>query len=114
MTTIINLTPHAVVIAAPSETMMIPSSGVARVGTSPSFDMSPINGIPVVSSPSATGVVGLPPPLADRVYIVSGMVLAQCKGRTDVFAPGTGPNDGAIRNDAGQIVAVTRLIAAPQ
>lgn len=45
--------------------------------------------------------------------IVSGLVLAACAGRTDVFGPGTGPKDGALRDSKNQIVAVTRLIAAP-
>jgi hypothetical protein len=29
--------------------------------------------------------------------------------RPDVLVPGTGPGDGAVRNDKGHIVAVTRL-----
>ncbi len=50
------------------------------------------------------------------IYLVSEMVLARTF-RSDVFAPGTGPNDGAIRYpadhaQAGQVEAVTRLIAA--
>ncbi len=51
-----------------------------------------------------------------EVYLVSGMVLAHVsvRGRVDVYAPGTGPNDGAIRNDKGQVEAVTRLLMAPR
>lgn len=45
----------------------------------------------------------------DRLYIVSALVIGRVK-RTDCVAPGTGPNDGAIRNAAGQIEAVTRLV----
>ena len=47
--------------------------------------------------------------------MVSGFVLAHpsVAGRSDVVGPGTGPADGAIRNEKGQIVAVTRLIAPP-
>ena len=30
--------------------------------------------------------------------------------RPDVLCPGTGPADGAVRNDKGHIVAVTRLV----
>jgi hypothetical protein len=45
------------------------------------------------------------------MYIVSGMVLSALYGtRPDVLAPGTGPNDGAIRDASGRIVAVTRLV----
>ena len=50
------------------------------------------------------------------IYIVSLIVLTRVS-RNDVFAPGTGPQDGAIRfpaghPQAGQVEAVTRLIAA--
>jgi hypothetical protein len=41
-----------------------------------------------------------------------GFCLANIKGRTDVFAPATGPKDGAIRNDKGHVVAVTALKAS--
>lgn len=53
---------------------------------------------------------------AEVIYLVSGMVLAHAsvRGRVDVYAPGTGPNDGAIRNDKGQVEAVTRLLMAPR
>lgn len=109
--TMVNLTPHTVVIRTTTD-MAIPSTGVARVDST-SVGMPPVMGIPVVSSPVFGAVVGLPAPVDGTIFIVSAMVLAQCKGRTDVFAPATGPKDGAIRDDKGQIVAVTKLVAAP-
>ena len=57
---------------------------------------------------------GLPPPVPGTIYVVSAMVAARCAGRDDVFAPGTGPQDAAIRDAGGQVYAVTRLIQAAQ
>lgn len=51
------------------------------------------------------------------VYLVSLVVLSHpsVAGRSDVFAPATGPSDGAVRYpaghpQAGQVEAVTRLV----
>jgi hypothetical protein len=57
-------------------------------------------------------VAGLPDPADGVFYIVSGMVFASplLDGRGDVMAPGTGPDEGAVR-EGGQVQAVTRLIA---
>lgn len=117
-----------------------PCGTVARVTASPgalhTVDGVPVP----VAAPSFFGaVVGLPPvsqsqtcgcmlhewddmdkrsgcPLCgsalrvDALFIVSAIVGAACKGRADVVCPGTGPADGAIRNEHGHIVAVTRLV----
>jgi hypothetical protein len=40
-------------------------------------------------------------------------VAGRLRGRPDVFSPGTGPRDGAIRDKQGRITGVTRLIQAP-
>src|SRR5690606_32782619 len=84
--------------------------------------------VPVIRRNGRGRVVGLPEPQINRIYIVSGMVADHVRashwqrnvslyngpstGRADVFAPATGPNDGAISNAEGQIVAVTRLVIA--
>jgi hypothetical protein len=51
---------------------------------------------------------------ADEIVIMSMLVLQrhrQISGwGSNYVAPGTGPNDGAVRNSAGQIEAVTRLV----
>ena len=52
----------------------------------------------------------LPQACFGRAYRELGAALAG--SRDDVLVLGTGPNDGAIRNEAGQIVAVTRLVCA--
>ena len=110
---LINLTPHAVVFRnGAGEEFTIASSGVARVSSTPG-DLTQVPGIPIpVAEATVYGAVeGLPPQSDGFGYVVSGLVLSALKGtRSDVFGPGTGPNDGAIRNEKGHIVAVTRLV----
>lgn len=112
----VNLTPHPVTLfLANGEQQSIPASGqVARVSVK-SGQPREIEGIPVpvLPAPEYGEVEGLPEPQPGRAYIVSGLVLARCIGRLDVFAPATGPQDGAVRDDAGRIVGVTKLCAAP-
>lgn len=101
---IVNLTPHALKIG---ESTFPPSGTVARV-TADYRGLGAVNGIPIVAQ-TFGDVQGLPAPQADTAYIVSAIVFAALAGaRSDVYAPDTGPT--AIRNDAGQIVGVTRLI----
>jgi len=110
---LINLTPHSLVFRnAAGEEWTIQSSGVARVSSTPGA-LTQVPGIPIpVAEATVYGAVeGLPPQSDGFGYVVSGLVLSALKGtRSDVFGPGTGPNDGAIRNDKGHIVAVTRLV----
>lgn len=112
---IVNLTPHPITLQTPSgERVTLPTSGtVARVSSVPG-EVYTVAGIPVPvqSSPIYGLVEGLPKPEEGVCYIVSGMVLARCQHRSDVFAPATGPQDGAIRDEKGQIVAVTKLVAS--
>lgn len=110
---IINLTPHPIVLRADdgSETTIRPEGSVARVAATPGA-VQAIEGLPVpVARPDVFGdVEGLPGPIPGVAYIVSAMVGAHV-ARADVFTPGTGPKDGAVRNEKGHIVAVTRLKA---
>lgn len=111
--TLINLTPHAVVLrAADGSDTTIPADGtVARVTATPGTATS-VAGIPVpvFSRDSYGAVTGLPAPAPGVLFIVSGLVGSAVAGtRDDVVVPGTGPQDGAIRDDGGRIVAVTRL-----
>lgn len=57
------------------------------------------------------GVEGLPPPQEGIGLVVSALVGGRLEGsgREDVFTLGTGPQDGAIRNEMNQIIAVTCL-----
>jgi hypothetical protein len=113
--TIVNLTPHAITLrdSADNDTTIPASGQVARVATTTTMGGYTVAGLPVQTS--VTGAVtGLPAPTYGTIYIVSGMVLAALAGtgRGDVFAPATGPQDGAVRNDRGHIMAVTRLNGA--
>lgn len=49
------------------------------------------------------------PPDMSGLSPLGRIVGAAVKGRGDVLVPGTGPADRAVRNEAGQIVAVTCL-----
>jgi hypothetical protein len=112
---IINLTPHSIVLRAPSgDETTIPSSGVARVTSTPGA-LETISGIPVPVAGTTTfgEVTGLPAPEEGAWFVVSAIVGAALRGsRADVLCPGTGPADGAIRNEQGQVIAVTRLVRA--
>ena len=106
----INLTPHAIVVRTPQGDVTLPPSGtIARVamaeeiiGTCAETGATVIRRVP-------GEVVGLPED--GTPCIVSAMVLAALpSGTPNVYAPDTGAT--AIRNEAGHIVAVTRLVAA--
>ena len=105
----LNLTPHAITVRLPdgSERTFPPSGTVARVTTFETSALS-LDGIPTAYRRTGN-VEGLALPLTQPV-LVSGMVLAELTGEDNVFAPDSGST--AIRDAAGQIVAVTRLIRA--
>jgi len=113
---IVNLTPHAIVLrSSESEDTIVPPSGtVARVSSVPG-ETRTVPGIPVpVAGPDIRGPIeGLPAPVEGVVYIVSAVV-GDRVSRPDVLMPGTGPQDGPIRNEKGHIVAVTRLKSTKQ
>ena len=119
--TIKNLTPHAITLRAAdgAETTLAPAGAVPRVGNAPGAMVSdhPLAGVVAVFGPDRAGaVVGLPDPEPGVFLVVSGMVgdalRAAGLSRPDVLVPGTGPADGAVRNAAGHVVAVTRLKVA--
>ena len=110
---LINLTPHDINLQTPSgEIQTIPKSGnVARVKTLPREAED--TGLPVPTYPPTRfgEIDGLPPQEQGVVFIVSSLILSLLD-REDCVAPATGPNDGAIRNERGHIMAVTRLVRA--
>ena len=104
-----NCTPHDITVGE----VTIPRSGiVARVEVSYGLSIERVFGVDVVRR--ATGnITGLPRDEQGHIEpcIVSAMVLAALPaGTRNVYAPDTG--DTAIRNEAGHIISVTRLIAA--
>lgn len=104
----LNLTPHAITLRTPQGDVTLPPSGtVARV-TMTDVIVGAAAGLPVIRrTPGA--VTGLPTDGAP--CIVSSMVLAALPaGTPGVYAPDTGAT--AIRDERGQVVAVTRLVTA--
>lgn len=111
---LVNLTPHSLTLFTPQGVVELPASGqLARV-RSTSEPAGEVLGMPVVRS-SFEPVSGLPAPELGKCFVVSSLVLAALRAegvsRNDLLAPGTGPNDGAVRNSTGQVVGVTRLVA---
>ena len=106
MATVINLTPHAIVVdnGEVSKTYE-PSGEVARVLTE-STKVGEVDGFDVVT----TTVKGdnLPEPQDGVYYIVSAMVKALRPERQDLLSPNTGV---AKRNEKGHIVSVPGFVA---
>ena len=105
--TIVNLTPHALNIAADNgEVVTIPPSGtVARVETDRHLvNWMPVNGhIIEVYEPNFGEIVGLPERQPYTAYVVSAQV-AQRTERSDVYSPGE-----LVRNEAGQVIGCNGL-----
>ena len=109
----INLTPHAIVLRTQQGDVTLPASGqLARVSMVPTHTGETVAGLPVYRNTPGP-VTGLPRDERGMIQpcIVSGMVLAAIPpGTPGIYAPDTGPT--AVRNEAGHIVAVTRLLTA--
>lgn len=97
--TYVNLTPHLVRFNNGLE--IVPSGTIARVSSSYQ-EVSPGMYKVVFGD-----IIGLPDPIPDTLFIVSGMV-ASVTNRKDVVAPATGHPD-AVRKD-GQIYSVPGVI----
>jgi len=109
---IVNCTPHKIVIRTPSSEDIViePSGYVARVITKQELRQLDGCPIPIAEQQISGEIIGLPEPAPNTLYVVSAVVLSALRGtRPDVVSPGTGPNDGAIREN-GQVVAVTRFV----
>lgn len=110
MTRLVNLTPHEVVIHHYHDvTRVAPHGVVARVSQETwavrtAWDAaSQTQCIPLVRS--EYGVVeGLPEPVEDTIYIVSGMVRAALPARTDIASPAI-----LVRDAMGKIVGCEAL-----
>ena len=128
---IVNLTPHVLTLrpAFGQDLKIYPDDIVARVSTAPGSKLCDLalgadpgdeRTIAIYRASTLGAVEGLPAAKVETVYLVSAVVAAALvgQGRVDVFVPGTGPQDGAVRfregPHQGQIEAVTRLVQAPQ
>jgi hypothetical protein len=113
-----NLTPHTIKIAtANGEVTIAPSGSTARVAAHEEVVATvTVSGAEVLVIRRTFGAVeGLPADVGpDNPVIVSSLVLEALKASgastAGVFAPDTGRT--AIRDAAGNVVAVTRLVAA--
>lgn len=110
---LINLTPHSLNLYTADGVVELPVSGqLARVRSTSVFVVE-AGGMPVYET-TFSDIEGLPEPQEGVHYVTSNLVLKALKtagiSRPDVLAPGTGPNDGPIRDQNGRIVGVTRLI----
>lgn len=111
----INLTPHAINFQGEDGTVVSfpPSGVVARVATS-TEEVGIVTvlcqDIPVIKT--VYGEVTDVPALPCEPFLVSGMVLGRLGQEYSgvAFAPATGPAAGAIRNEKGHIVAVTKFV----
>lgn len=107
---LINLTPHTVRLNGGTE--FPPSGQVARVKATHHLEAWISDGpdgvvelndeffrdaAPVYRTVFGQ-VEGLPGPSKDKMYIVSGMVAAACRGRGDVVCPATGHAETVRRN----------------
>lgn len=117
---LVNLTPHAVRLYDADGVTLLreipgpPKGEEARVSEVPGRQDGTFLGVAVFTPPTVGEVINLPPPEEGTLYLVSAIVAAAptVKNRPDVLRPGTGPNDAAVRNEAGHVVGVTRLIRA--
>jgi hypothetical protein len=105
---IVNLMQHPLVIQGKDGTRMTwESDGVARVGSTPGA-VEEVEGVSFAAPTVYGEIEGLPAPKEGVIFVVSMLVASRAQ-RPDVVSPGTGPNDGCVR-EGGQVVAVTRLI----
>lgn len=107
-----NLTPHTLTFRNLDGDVRLEASGiVARVGTTV-VPLRTVGGM-LLRAKSLGQVQNLPDPDGETVYVVSGMVLEALRAsgsrRGDVVAPATGPNDEAVRDASGHVIAVTQL-----
>lgn len=105
--TVVNLTPHSINV---QDVEYIPSGVVARVTTIQTPCPCPLPGV-TANRQIPGAIIGLPAPQNGVILLVSLMVLAALagSGRTDVFAPDTGP-DSVIRDANGRIIGVQALV----
>lgn len=98
-----NLTPHSVTVAGIT---IEPSGIVARVSAATADAGSvDFNGTTIPLTTTVYGEVqNLPSQRDDTLLIVSSLVAARCKGRTDVFIP-----NEPIRDAEGRIVGCKSL-----
>jgi hypothetical protein len=104
---VVNLNKHAIVLRLPSgEDVVFPPSGEVCSVAVKQEKVGEIGGVPIMGNVYGE-VEGLYEPQEGVVFLVNAIVLSRIKGRSDCFAPDTGPT--AIR-EGGQVKAVIRFV----
>lgn len=109
---IVNLTAHPIRVVNDNNEIVAefpPSGKVARVQTQfePGWTIETKEGFIPTSRPKFRGIVDLPSPKDDTLYLVSLVVFNQVKGRRDVIAPDTGD---CIKDGNGNVFAVRKFL----
>lgn len=107
MSTLLNLTPHALTLVGENGTVTVPASGqVARLAvTRTACAPVTVDGVLTltVTRPTLGDTVGLPEPQPGVVLVVSAMV-AEAAGRADVMSPGE-----LLRDEGGKVIGARGL-----
>lgn len=110
---LVNLTAHDLQIFTSGGIVVLPKSGHIARARNRSTLHSVVSGVSVFAQ-SFGPIQGLPDAEDGIVYVASALVLRALRAagldRPDVVAPGTGPNDGAVRESSGKVAGVTRLV----
>lgn len=110
---LVNLTPHPINLMLDDGTeAVLPSSGLCRIEQKSGERLKEFDkfDVPIFGAPADGDIIGLPEPQPGVFYIVSMIAARAIKWRDDILYPGTGPADEPVRDDKGNIKAVTRLI----
>jgi len=108
MTTIINCTPHEIVVVVGDKETRIPASGIIpRVTTTEKIiNTLEIEGVEVPVTKSVAGKTeGLPAKINGTYYIVSRVVASSHPDRNDLLIP-----NGLVRDQDGRIVGCSSLV----
>ena len=108
MNTIVNLTPHPLVLVGTNGTLEVPPSGqIARLAvTRQQLDPVIVDGVELPVSRASMGAVeGLPTP-QDGVLLVVSALVAGAVSRPDVLSPGE-----LIRDGSGAVIGARGLAA---
>jgi len=105
MQKLVNLTPHEVRLVVGDNTVVVPSSGVARVSTVTS-SAGEFCGVPLARQVYGA-VTGLPEPVEGTLLVVSALVRAALPGRADLASPGD-----LVRDAAGAVIGCRSLVVS--
>jgi hypothetical protein len=113
--TLVNCTPHPVSWADAEGNIRLtiprPPNGAARIDQIPG-SIGSLAGMPIMGANVYGGFINLPPETPGTLHVVSIMFSGRAGARQDLIIPGTGPQDNALRDAQGQVVACRRWVRA--